>query len=63
MLDDLQAMAATPGAVYTLVVHGFTASVIFRHDEPPAVEFTPLQPRATPLPTDYYIGRLKLLTV
>jgi hypothetical protein len=63
MLDQIEALAAVPGAVYTLVVHGYSANVIFRHDEPPAVEFTPLQPRATPQPTDYYIGRLKLLTV
>lgn len=63
MLDAIETMASTPGAVYTLSVHGFTANVVFRHDEPPAVEFSPLQPRATPLVTDYYIGRLKLLTV
>jgi hypothetical protein len=63
MLDQIKAMAATPGAVYTLVVHAFTAQVVFRHEEPPAVEFRPLQPKANPASGDYYIGTLKLLTV
>ena len=63
MLDQIEAMAAAPGGVYTLDVHGYTANVVFRHDEAPAVDFTPLQPRAIPLDTDYFIGRLKLLTV
>ncbi len=58
-----EAMAATPGGVFSLNIHGFVADVVFRHNEPPALDFAPLQPRATPLSTDYYTGNLKLLTI
>lgn len=63
MLDELEEMAATPGGVFSVNIHGFVADVVFRHNEPPALEFAPLQPRATPLSTDYYTGNLKLLTI
>ncbi len=63
MLDQLEVMAATPGGVFSLNVHGFVADVIFRHNEAPALEFAPLQPRAVPLATDFYLGTLKLLTI
>jgi hypothetical protein len=63
MLDGLTTMASTPGGVYTFEYHGFFSSVVFRHDDPPAVEFSPIQPRAVPLSGDYYTGALKLLTV
>lgn len=63
MLDQLEAMAAVAGAVYTIDIHGFTASVMFRHQDGPAVEFEPLTPKATPEATDYYIGTLRLFTV
>ncbi len=63
MLDSLQTMAQSAGSVYTLNLHGFVVDVVFRHHEPPALSFSPLQPRATPLAGDYYIGQIKLLTV
>lgn len=63
MLDSIESMAAVPGGVYNLVVHDYTASVVFRHEEAPAVDFKPLQPKAAPVGSDYYIGTLKLLTV
>ena len=63
MLDTLEDLAQNPGAVYNLNIHGFTADVVFRHEEPPAVDFTPLTPRSSPQSGDYFIGTLKLLTV
>lgn len=63
MLDSLQSMALSAGSVYTLNLHGFLANVMFRHHEPPAVSFVPLQPRAVPLSGDFYTGQIKLLTV
>ncbi len=63
MLDSLQSKAAVPGAVYSFEYHGEVLSVVFRHDEPPAVGFTPLVPKATADAGDYYVGTLKLLTV
>lgn len=63
MVDALILRAEQPGLVYTLNVHGETYQVLFRHEEPPALEFAPLQPRATQLADDSYIGTLKLITV
>lgn len=63
MLAAVQEMAATPGGVYTLNFHGFVSQVMFRHHEPPAVSFTPLQPKASPQSGDFYIGQIKLMTV
>lgn len=62
-LNQVLSLANVPGAVYTLVVHSESFNVVFRHDEPPAVDFRPLQPRATPQAGDYYIGVMKFLTV
>jgi hypothetical protein len=63
MLDALDDLAAVPGAVYTLTIHDFAASVVFRHNDPPAVGFKPLQPKSAPTSGDYFIGTLKFLTV
>lgn len=63
MLDAIESMAETAGGVYTLDYHGFTAQVMFRHHEAPAVSFTPLTPKAEPEPDDFYIGELRLFTV
>lgn len=63
MLDSLQVMAESAGAVYTLNLHGFVTDVMFRHHEPPALSFTPLQHRATQLSGDFYTGQIKLFTV
>lgn len=63
MLDSIIAMASVPGAVYTLDVHGEINNVMFAHHSPPAIDFSPLTPKANPQPDDYYIGTLKLITV
>lgn len=63
MVDSLTAMAASPGAVYAFSYHGEAFNVVFRHDEPPAMDMRPLQPRATVLPGDFFVGTIKLLTV
>lgn len=63
MLDQIKDMAAVAGAVYTLNFHGEVMSVMFRHDEAPAVDFKPLTPKSVPEQTDYYIGTLKLFKV
>jgi hypothetical protein len=63
MLDDLIVRASNPGLVYTLNFHGEVHQVIFRHEDSPALDFAPLQPRAQQLSTDVYIGTLKLITI
>jgi hypothetical protein len=56
-------LAAEAGAVYTLHFNGTEQSVIFRHNEPPAAEFTPVTPRTQDLDADYFRGTIKLMTV
>lgn len=63
MVDSLTSRAEVPGLVYTLSLHGESFQVVFRHEDTPALEFNPLQPRATQLADDSYIGTLKLITV
>jgi hypothetical protein len=63
MLDSLVARAAVAGAVYSFNFHGQEFSVVFRHDDAPAVDFQPLQPKAVYSSGDYFTGTLKLLTV
>lgn len=62
-VQALQAMADSPGAVYTLVYGTDSLSVIFRHQEPPALDLAPLVYRVAFDPTDYFIGQIKLQTV
>ena len=63
MVDSLTAKAAVPGAVYAFTYHGESLNVVFRHDESPALDMQPLQPKATVLAGDFFIGTIKLLTV
>jgi len=65
--DALAALAVVPGAVYTL---RFAArdgapefAVVFRHDDPPALELAPLVGYADPDSADPYVGTLKFLSV
>lgn len=57
------ALANVPGAIYTLTFNGVDQSVIFRHDEPPAVDLAPIYPRTADQATEYMRGQIKLLTV
>jgi len=63
MVDAIVAAAATPGAQYTVSIHGEDFNVIFRHEDNPAIDFIPIQPKSNPLPGDWYTGTIKLLTV
>jgi hypothetical protein len=66
-VDSVRALAAVAGAQYAFSIgEGATLesyTVVFRHEEPPAVEFDPLIPRGVPLDGDYFVGRIKLLVV
>lgn len=59
----LQALAEVVGATYTLVFETQTFTVQFRHDEAPAVEFTPIIFRRLSDDGDYFTGVIKLRTV
>jgi hypothetical protein len=63
MMEHVVGLASIPGGVYTLEIHGESFNVVFAHHEPPAVDLVPLQPRAVPVPEDYFTGTLKFITV
>lgn len=62
-VQKLYALAAVPGAQYLLDLGSVQFSVLFRHEDAPAFEATPLIQRTAPLPGDYFTVSLKLITV
>jgi len=52
-LNDLQALAAVPGATYTLTYESDTYTVRFRHEET-AISARPIIPRPNHVDADYY---------
>ncbi len=63
-VDAVAAMAASPGAIYSLQIAGETYQVAFRHDDAPAFEARPLRPQnPNPDSDTWYVARLKLTTV
>jgi hypothetical protein len=62
-LDAVKALADVPGAVYSLTFGATTISVMFRHNDAPAVDFTPFVPRQNHEAGDYFYGSIKLIKV
>lgn len=62
-VEALALLAASPGGVYPLTLRNRTFQVMFRHQEPPALEARPLVPRANPQPGDFHLATIKLMTV
>lgn len=67
-IDTLMGMAASVGASFLLEVGDDTTyvetyNVIFRHNEPPALEINPHIPRPSHEPSDTFFGKIKLLTI
>ena len=58
MVDAFLVMAETPNAQYVLIWNSVSYNVIFRHNEPPVADFTPVFPF-----DPNYTGRLKLLSI
>lgn len=58
MVDAFLVMAESPNTQYSLAWDGVTYTVIFRHNEPPVADFTPIFPF-----DPNYTGRLKLLAI
>jgi hypothetical protein len=63
VVTQLLERADVPGAVYILIFNGISYSVIFRSDDPPAVDMQPVLPRTADGADDYMRGSIKLLTV
>jgi len=61
--DDLLGIAAVAGGVYPLIYGAENFSVMFRHEDAPAVELQPFLARQTHYSDDYFTGAIKLLTV
>ncbi|EKD35978.1 MAG: hypothetical protein ACD_75C01697G0002 [uncultured bacterium] len=60
----LQALAAVPGKQMTLVIHGQTFTVMFRHEEKKALDVVPVVRITPPADDDFYILQaLKLMAV
>lgn len=61
--DYLQSAAIVAGAIYPLVIGSESFSVMFRHQEAPALELRPLITRSVPLDGDYFVGTIKLMAI
>jgi hypothetical protein len=62
-IEALKGMADSPGEIMSLTIRGTSHQVMFRHDAPPAFEAVPLFPFANPTANDYYLAKIKLVTV
>lgn len=62
-VEQLYGLAGETGAQYLLDLGVEQFSVMFRHEEAPALEATPLLPRTVAGPGDYFLINLKLITV
>lgn len=63
VVQQLQQLASVAGAQYLLDLGSIQHSVMFRHNDPPAFDATPLIPRTLAEAGDYFTITLKLITV
>ena len=59
----LQGLAEVVGGMSTLVIGSDSYTVMFRHEEAPAFEATPLIKRLNPADDDWFLVTIKLMTV
>lgn len=62
-VEALKLRADSPGGVFLLELRGQVFQVMFRHHEPPAFEARALVNLANPMPGDFFLATLKLMTV
>jgi len=63
MVDAIRSLSNSAGSVYTLTTPNGNYSVMFRHNEPPAFESTPLLSKQVFNADDFFVGVIKLITV
>lgn len=63
VVDSIMALAEVAGATYTLTYNGTSYTVMFRHDDPPAVDMEPMKKKQSYVDDDFFRGDIKLLTV
>lgn len=59
----LQGWAATAGQVMTLVLRGSSYQVMWRHQDAPALDATPVIDYSSVVPEDWYRATLKLMVI
>lgn len=59
--EKLAAWASVPGKEFSLALRGTTRTVIFRHQDAPALEIAPVVDYADPEQGDLYFARIKLM--
>ncbi|MBF0126638.1 MAG: hypothetical protein HQM02_05440 [Magnetococcales bacterium] len=57
-VEAIHAMAVQPGSVFDLVLDGEVFQVMFRHQDPPTLSFTPIFPHAR-----FFNGSIRLMEV
>lgn len=58
-MDALQALASVPGSLHVLTLGTQTFTVLWRHDDPPAIQAEPLVARINPDAGDWFRVTLK----
>lgn len=62
-LEQLRTWADVPLKQLTLTIRGVAHTVIWRHDDPPALSAEPLVQFNDTLPSDWYLATLKFMKV
>lgn len=63
VVDQVKLISLVAGGVYSLTIRGVTYNVMFRHHERNAFEATPIIPSNVPVADDYYLVKIRLMTV
>lgn len=62
-IAQLKAWAAVPGRQLSLSIGGNTYSVVFRHQDKPAVDVSPVVDYNAPDAADFFFGTLKFMEI
>jgi len=62
-VEALALLAASPGAIHVLQIHGESYPVMFRHHQPPALDARHLWSYDAPRDSDYFLVTLKLMSL
>lgn len=62
-VSQLKTWAASAVAQMSLNIHGDSFSVVFRHQDKPALDLQPIVDYATPDSADWFAGQLKFMSI
>jgi hypothetical protein len=63
VVKTLSILAASPGAQYSLVIRGEVFNVIFRHNDSPAFDASPIVSYSDPIDSDFFTVSIKFVTI